>query len=59
VKRFIQGLKSSMYMVMISRVYPSLSPVVDSIRLIDAREFEGIIVRQFKMVSLLDSRDQV
>jgi hypothetical protein len=59
VKRFIQGLKSSMYMVMISRVYPSLSPVVDSIRLIEAREFEGIIVRQFKMVSLLDSRDQV
>ena len=48
-----------MYMVMISRVYPSLSPVVDSIRLIEAREFEGIIVRQFKMVSLLDSRDQV
>ena len=59
MKRFIQGLKSSMYMVMISRVYPSLSPVVDSIRLIEAREFEGIIVRQFKMVSLLDSRDQV
>lgn len=59
MKRFIQGLKSSMYMVMISRVYPSLSPVVDNIRLIEAREFEGIIVRQFKMVSLLDSRDQV
>jgi hypothetical protein len=59
VKRFIQGLKSSMYMVMISRVYPSLSLVVDSIRLIEAREFEGMIVRQFKMVSLLDSRDQV
>jgi hypothetical protein len=59
VKRFIQGLKSSMYMVMISRVYPSLSLVVDSIRLIEAQEFEGMIVRQFKMVSLLDSRDQV
>lgn len=59
MKRFIQGLKSSMYMVMISRVYPSLSLVVDSIRLIEAREFEGMIVRQFKMVSLLDSRDQV
>jgi hypothetical protein len=46
-------------MVMISRVYPSLSPVVDNIRLIEAREFEGMIVRQFKMVSLLNSRDQV
>jgi hypothetical protein len=37
-----------MYMVMVSQVFPSYSLVVDSARLIEARELEDITAGQFK-----------
>lgn len=48
VKRFIRGLKSSMYMVMVSQVFPSYSLAVDSARLIEARELEDMTAGQSK-----------
>jgi hypothetical protein len=51
VKRFIRGLKSSMYKVMVSQVFPSCSLAVDSARLIEARELEDITAGQPKRPS--------
>ncbi|XP_034914505.1 uncharacterized protein [Populus alba] len=48
VKRFIRGLKSSMYMVMVSQVFPSYTSVVDKARLIEARELEDMVASQSK-----------
>ena len=48
MKRFIRGLKSSMYMVMVSQVFPSYSSAVDSARLIEAREIEDMTAGQSK-----------
>jgi hypothetical protein len=48
VKRFIRGLKSSMYMVMVSQVFPSYSSAVDKARLIEARELEDMVAGQSK-----------
>lgn len=48
VKKFIRGLKSSMYKVMVSQIFSSYSSDVDSIRLMEAREVEEIVVSQFK-----------
>ena len=42
VKRFIKGLKSFMYKVMVSQVFPSYSSAVDSARLIEAQEIEDM-----------------
>ena len=44
VKRFIKGLKSSMYKVMVSQMFPSYSSAVDSARLIEAQEIEDMTV---------------
>ena len=48
VKRFIRGLKSSMYKVMVSQVFPSYSLAVDSARLIEVRELKDMTVGQPK-----------
>ena len=47
----IRGLKSSMYMVMVSQVFPSYSSAVDSARLIEARELEDMTAGQPKRPS--------
>ena len=48
MKRFIRGLKSSMYKVMVSQVFPSYSLAVDSARLIEVRELKDMTVGQPK-----------
>ena len=48
VKRFIRGLKPSMFIVMVSQVFPSYSSTIDCARLIEEREFEDMGVGQPK-----------
>ena len=48
VKRFIRGLKSSMYKVIVSQVFPSYSSAVDSARLKKAREIKDMTAGQSK-----------
>jgi hypothetical protein len=63
VKRFIRGLKSSMYIMMVSQVFPFYSSAINSTRLIEAQELEDMAVGQSKRlkkkVNLLNDRDQV
>jgi hypothetical protein len=48
VKRVIQGLKFSMYVVMVSQVFPSYFSAIDSTRLIEARELKDMAAGQSK-----------
>ena len=48
VKRFIRGLKSSIFIAMVSQVFPSYSSAVDCARQIEAREFEDVVTSQPK-----------
>ena len=48
VKRFIRELKSSIYKVMVSQMFPSYSSTVDSARLIEAQEIDDMTVGQSK-----------
>jgi len=63
VKRFIRGLKSSMYIMMVSQVFSFYSSAIVSTRLIEAQELEDMAVGQSKRlkkkVNLLNDRDQV
>uniref|UniRef100_A0A6N2MLC2 Retrotransposon gag domain-containing protein n=1 Tax=Salix viminalis TaxID=40686 RepID=A0A6N2MLC2_SALVM len=48
VKRFIKGLKSSIYIEMVSQVFSSYSSAVDYARLIEAQELEDMVAGQSK-----------
>jgi hypothetical protein len=48
VKRFIRGLKSLMYVVMVCQLFPYYSSAIDSVRLIEARELEDMAISQSK-----------
>ena len=48
MKRFIKGLKSSMYVVMVSHMFPSYFSAIDNVRLIEARELKDMAAGQSK-----------
>ena len=48
MNKFIKGLKFSMYVVMVSQVFPSYFSAIDSTRLIEARELANMVASQFK-----------
>uniref|UniRef100_A0A6N2MM29 Retrotransposon gag domain-containing protein n=1 Tax=Salix viminalis TaxID=40686 RepID=A0A6N2MM29_SALVM len=48
VKRFIKGLKSFMYIMMVSQVFSSYSSAVDYARLIEEQELEDMVAGQSK-----------
>ena len=63
VKRFIKGLKSSIYIMTVSQVFSSYSSAVDCARMIEAQELKDMVQDNLRgleeKVSLLDNKDRV